>query len=642
MKQFVKNILAVGITTALSLSLVATVQAATYKIVDKGAVSELKNTYAQQQNNNGVVAISGTNLYNFPVQYLDKDQNQYLDDDDFQEIKALAESGLGDIYDQKNYDTRGLEAIENYDAMVAGDPTANDLAWIVIYLQRKTNVSTQSRLEDKRQNFYYQQVGDTVAMTNLGAGEITTDFPVFDKTFDGTVNTDLTRSTVDIITGITDSGITYGSATAPYFPEAFTEKTKIEVDGELEYDESQDVEVTYWLSDFEERGFFSFDNGVNVFPVVPEESKLGGGVSAVLDVNENGTAVGHMSYELIQDTVDIIEDDSGGCADSEILDKMPPEICEQINRTSMYPIVAYSTTLNTNGEVVPKRLGLLIDKSNQSQHPDDERFFSSRALAINNNGVAVGYADGWDDGNVTSPAVAEKMRGAYAVMFKNGYAFDFNQKHADERSISTIDQIYSQALDINDNGLAVGYIYNNSDIKKFFYVDTSVSEDEMEMITPDDFFGSSDSTAYAVNNDGFIVGEGEIETHNESTSQPRRTAAFIYDSENDIFSNINDLTACDSPYTIIEARDINDEGVISATAIFKEDRFDAKGKLVVDENDNPVKEDVVRAVVLEPIADDGQVCPEKEEDKVERQGASFGLFGLLSLLALISLRRRTT
>jgi len=607
MKQFVKNILAAGITTALSLSLAATVQAATYKVVDKGAVGDLKHTYAQQLNNNGVVAISGTNLYNFPVQY------QYLDEDDFKRIEVLARDQHDAIH--------ALEDLEDYDAMVAGNPTANDLAWVVIFLQGKGSVSTQNSLMDQRKNYYYQQVGDTVAMTNLGGDSKSLEIKLLDTPFEGTDT--LTRSTIDIITGVTDSGIAYGSVTAPYLPMA-------------EFTESNNEVVTYWLRDFDQRGFFSFDNGAQVFEVVPQESSLGGGLSAVLDVNESGSAVGYMSYKLVQDYKDIIEDESGGCADTSITEDMPYEICEQILRPGMYHIMAYKASLDTSGEVVTEQLGLLV-----TPHPDDERAISSRAIAINNSGVAVGYADGWDDGSETNPSADERLLGAYAVMFKDGKVFDFNQKHANDRPRFSSYQVYSQANDISDNGLVVGYSYDDSGIKKFFYVDTNVSEEAIELVTPTDFFVSSESTAYAVNNAGFIVGEGEIETHNDSTSNPRRTAAFLYDSNNDVFSNLNDLTACASPYTIIEARDINDSNVISATAIFKEDRLDAKGNVVLDENGNPEREDIVRAVILEPIPDDGQVCTPEEEGKIERQGASFGFVGLLSLLALFGIRRRT-
>ena len=378
---------------------------------------------------------------------------------------------------------------------------------------------------------------------------------------------------------------------------------------------------------------FTFDNGAQIFQVVPAESSFGGGFSAVMDVNENGAAVGYMSYKLVQGAVDLLVDESGGCADPDILKDKPYEICEQGFRPNMYHIMAYKATLNASSEVITEQLGLLL-----TPHTDDDRPFRSYATAVNDNGVAVGYADGWNDGSVTNPDENEAVSGSYAVMFKDGKVFDFNQNHRNDQTLFTNSFLdYSKAIDISDNGIAVGYVYDTRGTKKFFYVDTSVSEEAIEIVTPDDFFSDSDSTAYAVNNVGFMVGEGEIETHNSST---RRTAAFLYNSNNDVFSNLNDLTECASAYDIFEARDINDSNVISASAIFTEDRLDAKGKLVRDDNGNPVREDVVRAVILEPMDDDGQVCTAEEEGKVERQGASFSVFGLFSLFTLLGLRRR--
>ena len=77
MKQFAKNILVLGVTSALSLSFLNLSQAATYEVVDKGNAENLEYTYGKKQNNQGVMAVSGTNIYNFPVQF------EYFGDDDF-------------------------------------------------------------------------------------------------------------------------------------------------------------------------------------------------------------------------------------------------------------------------------------------------------------------------------------------------------------------------------------------------------------------------------------------------------------------------------------------------------------------------------------------------------------------------------
>ncbi|NQY50848.1 MAG: DUF3466 family protein, partial [Colwellia sp.] len=66
MKQFAKNILVLAVTSALSLSVLSFSHAATYKVVDKGSAENIGYTYGGKQNVNGVMAVSGSNSYNFP------------------------------------------------------------------------------------------------------------------------------------------------------------------------------------------------------------------------------------------------------------------------------------------------------------------------------------------------------------------------------------------------------------------------------------------------------------------------------------------------------------------------------------------------------------------------------------------------
>ena len=116
MSKLVKNIIALGVSSALSISSIHNVYAATYQIVDKGEESKLKYTYAQRQNVSGDMAISGTNIYNFPVQF------QYLDASDYLEIISYAINNYSSV--------NTLDNIEDADALVAGNPTANDLTRI--------------------------------------------------------------------------------------------------------------------------------------------------------------------------------------------------------------------------------------------------------------------------------------------------------------------------------------------------------------------------------------------------------------------------------------------------------------------------------------------------------------------------------
>jgi hypothetical protein len=598
MSKLVKNIIALSVSSALSISFIQNVNAATYQIIDKGTESKLKYTYAQRQNSSGDMAISGTNLYNFPVQY------QYLDANDYINIINYSASFFSSNH--------SLDYIEDVDALVSGNPTANDLAWVVLWLQDTSS--------GKGLDLEYQKVGDSIAMTNING--VTDDFNLWDESFSGV--DDLTRSTVDILSGITDNGVSYGTATAPYLPEdVFTD-----VDGE---------EHVFWIREHGIRGFYSYDQGAKINEIIPFETQYGGGESAILDVSETGIAVGYSSYKLVQSYKDLIESDSGGCADTTIVpDQLSLEACiaQTVlqSTTTLYHTMALQATLDENGNPVLEQLGLLVEP-----HQDDERSHSSFATAVNNQGVAVGYANGWVDEQVTTPAVDESSLYQLAVAYKNGDVIDLTGDHTDKAG--------SRAYDINDSGIAVGHItrlVGGSFVQKFFYVDTTVPEGQIEMVYPDDFFEGSESTARAINNSGLIVGEGEIETHNESTSNPRRTAAFVYNLNDDVITNLNENIPCSDRaiYTIFEARDINDEGIISANAIISVDRRDAEGELMLDDNGIPLTEDVVRAISLEPTPEDGEICTSEEEGKIERQGASFSFGPLLVLLSLFGLRRK--
>ncbi len=603
MNNIVKNIIALSVSSALSISLIHNANAATYKIIDQGEVSKLKYTYAQHQNIHGDMAISGTSLYNFPVQF------DYLDENDFNEIRNYALNRYQSIH--------ALSDIEDFDALKAGNPTANDLAWVIRWLQ-----DTESNT-GKRHNIAYQKVGDSIAMTNRGgtAESVSEDYNLWDEKFDGTE--ELTRSTIDIISGITNDGISYGTATAPYLPsDIFTD--------------SDGVDHTFWLRKYGIRGFFSYDQGVAIHQVVPFETQYGGGESAVLDVNETGIAVGFSSYKVTQAYADVIEGEAGGCADPDIIANLPFDAClAQTQLQSSLPVyhtMALKATLDPNDDPIVEQLGLLV-----TPHPDDDRPHSSYALAVNSSGVAVGYADGWDDETVTDPSANQRSNYHFAVVYKGGEVIDLTGEHANKYN--------SRAYDINNAGIAVGHITKAIDgkqVQKFFYVDTSVPKEEIEMVNPDDFFAGSDSTVRAINNNGLMVGEGEVETHNESTQNPRRTAAFIYDMNDSIFTNLNTVIPCAKrlTYDIFEARGINDEGMISATAIVKVDLRDAKGELILDDNGNPLTEDVARAISLKPMPDDGEICTAEEDGKVIRKGGSIGFGGVLSVMALFGLRRK--
>jgi hypothetical protein len=600
----IKNSVALSIAATLSLSIAPYAMSASYKVIDLHQSASHKYTYTQQRNENGESAIAGIYGFNFPVQF------EYLTDDDFDQISALAATYHEDIQGQIGLGiVSDLNDIEDFAALKAGNPTANDLAWTIAY------ISQQSQTER------YQKIGDTVGLTDKNG--VPEEFVIFDKAFENT--TQLTRSTIDIVSGITKNGVTYGTGSAPYLPQPFT------IEGETD---EGDVEVNYWIRDFSQRGFFAFDD--NVLELAPPATEYGGGISSVVDVNEAGIAVGFYSQKIAKAYKDAVESVEGGCADPVQIAAYPAEICWNNYGYAKYHLMAFKSTLQSDGTLLSENLGLLFEPD-----PQDERAHASYALAVNIHGDAVGYADGWDSNDVQTPNVNQRASGSYAVIYRNGTVFDFNQEHA---AFSNFVQV-SKAYDINDNGLVVGHGIqqrNGRATQKFFYVDTSVPEEEMQMIYPEDFFLGSKSTARSVNIHGQMVGEGEVETHNITSGKPRRTEAFLYDIRDESFISVKNLIDCQSEYDVFEARHINDNGDISASAIVKVERLDAYGQPMYGEDGAPLTEDVVRAVVLEPISDGQPEDCSIVEEKSERKGASTTFAGLLSLLAIFGFRRKLT
>ncbi|MEZ9145768.1 DUF3466 family protein [Vibrio sp. 10N.286.52.C3] len=236
----------------------------------------------------------------------------------------------------------------------------------------------------------------------------------------------------------------------------------------------------------------------------------------------------------------------------------------------------------------------------------------------------------------------------------------------------------SVATDINDNLFAVGYSKRNGYVpengsagNKPFIV-TDAKNPTATYLSGGIFFSGSSGEAKAVNNYNELVGQIDAETTREVDGSERRHRGFIYpydlpsstdERRVDIFggkawwlddlTNDGDASSHNNQFRIIDATDINDAGVISATAI----------KCTVDGNDKPydttshnsycggassnAAEKVV-AVKLIPIKGarydtgsdiDSVVTRSTDTEKVERQGGSLGWL-TLTVLGLLGFRRK--
>ncbi|MEZ8353613.1 DUF3466 family protein [Vibrio splendidus] len=240
---------------------------------------------------------------------------------------------------------------------------------------------------------------------------------------------------------------------------------------------------------------------------------------------------------------------------------------------------------------------------------------------------------------------------------------------------SNDDAIYSNsvATDINDNLFAVGYSKRNGYVpesgsagnKIFVVSDASASTPTATYLSGGIFFGGSSGEAKAVNNFNEFVGQIDAETTREVDGSERRHRGFIYPYQAtgtdasrialfeskawwlDDLTNDGNASGENNKFRIIDASDINDAGVISATAIKCTVGGTTQAYDTTSHNSycggaasNAVEE--VVAVKLIPIAGATKAdiqTRSADTEKVDRQGGSLGWLGL-TVLGLLGFRRK--
>lgn len=487
----------------------------------------------------------------------------------------------------------GIDDIEEVDSL-----TPEQYDYIISSLAINGNSNLEQLQVGLHTAFYYDGMTQSVPLVN-DPPEISADTFLYD---------------------INANNTAVGSASGTFSPEEFT------------YTNGDDEEVssTFYLRDYISRGVW-YRNGQVSLIEPPETAELGG-ESAILDVNDSGLAAGYASISIsgaAQDRIDactpeqeeaIVSRPTKACVHAiwqELYSKRASNIApsfysqsDYAARRSIYNIRGYLWQLDNNGEVISQtQLGTLMDRQE-----DDDRDFSSYAFAVNNNGNAVGQS--WtyhvNRGAVRMPAV-----------FQNGEAQPVTQ---DEK------YYWGAATDINDSDRAVGYLVENraGDLRNTgFYYDL----DSEELVPVPGFFSGSSTVPNAINDNGIMVGTGEIEPTLQST---RRRVGFWYDTtaEDAEFVNLNNTLSCDSEYFIVEANDVTDSGEVLATALKEVEYVDGDGETQTRE--------VSVSIKLNPIDGELNNCRE-EENKVERSGASVGAtpFAVLAVLGgFITFMRR--
>ncbi|MCO7066799.1 DUF3466 family protein [Vibrio paracholerae] len=228
------------------------------------------------------------------------------------------------------------------------------------------------------------------------------------------------------------------------------------------------------------------------------------------------------------------------------------------------------------------------------------------------------------------------------------------------------DYIHSNSVvtDVNKNLVALGSAKragsrreNGAAANRLFVInDVSATQPAATFLTGGIFFTGAGGKAGAINSYNEIVGQIDADETQENDGKPRRKRGFIYPysangsdlSRMAIFSNkawwLDDLTndnaatGNNNQFRVIDATDINDAGVISATALKCSGGYDTTAHNSLCSN----REETVVAVKLIPItgATSSNIqARSTEEQAADRKGGGFGL-GLLMVLGVLGFRRK--
>ena len=566
---------------ALSLALLVApvTQAAKYRVVELPVIAEGKSSFPSAINENSNITVNVSAPYNIPIdlELLDFESETLIN------ILTDIDSAKNGDFNSTDYEIL-LSLIRSADGLQSAQQIANTISFLTS--ENETNyISGFDKLTDQGNEF---SIG-----TNINTRDIN------------------------------NSNFIVGRGEGAY--------------SKVDYTSENGEDIIFVVHEFGTRGFVS--HGSNIVGL-PAPASIAGGFSDAFGINESNQVVGYGTTLIVPDSLetaltdceneDLIDDDDPDTSDFPLRGDVPIESCiSNVVDSLSNSISTFSQLrgliwqLDSQGNLLDtKVLGLLFEPE-----ADDTVNYSSQAVAINDNGVAVGISNGQYSENGAT------VTRNFGVIFDEDNIINLTPEP--DSIVARTSQTISSAADINNNNLVVGYqvkSVNGSNRTKFFVYDMNLDE----ITFPDDFFLGSSSVALDINNNGLVVGYGDV----DASLTGRRTEGFLYKHEAKQFYSVQDLISCDSPFTIVQANSINDKNEIVATALYKGPARDSSGNVIIDSSGSETIVDLVVAVKLEPIID-GLVeecdIPSNQINR-ERQGAS--LFWILGLgFALLSWRR---
>ena len=555
-----KTRLAAALSVALLVAPIS--QAAKYRVVELPVADEGRNSFPSAINEDGNVTVNVKLPFNIPI-----------------DLELL------------DFESETLETLLT-DVQAASNGDFNSVDYELLLALIKTADGTQNA----------QQIANTISF--LASENETNYIAGFDELTDQ--GNEFSIATNTNVRDINNSGMAIGSG------EGFYNK--------VDYTFESGDDVTFVVREFGSRGFVSLGNSIVGLPA-PET--IAGGFSDAFGINESNQVVGYGTTSFLSDTLEtavsnceseeLVDDEDADTTDFPLRGDIPIESCiSSVVSTLTSSVTTYSQLrgliwqLDDQGNVLDtKELGLLFEPE-----ADDTKVYSSQAVAINDNGIAVGTSNGqYTESDVT-------VIRNYGVIFDGDEVINLTPDP--ERAVARSSNTISTAQDINNDNLVVGYqvkAVNGINRTKFFVYDMNLSE----FTFPEDFFLGSSSVALDINNNGLVVGYGDI----DASLTGRRTGGFLYDHQAKEFNGIQSLISCDSPFTVVQANSINDNNEIAATALYRGPSKNSMGEVILDSAGSEVIVDLVTAIKLVPVVGgELEICDAPDEINRDRQGAS--------------------
>lgn len=575
----------------LPLLSLCSVQAAVYNVVEIGEVPQVASTYAAAINDNGDTVFNGaiqvtttnatTGQAQTLFQYYKFPINLAAIDFEDENVKALfTDEQLADV-------TNGTLDADILNILLYSNPARQPIGFALGYTMQGNTQPQNIALRD----------------------------------------TQLSRTNSEYLYDINNAGVAVGLATAPFSLQSFTPVPTETVPEP----ESENI----WVPELSHQLGMAVIGGT-VTPLLPPYQQYGGGSSVATGISDDGRIAGYGSVALVDEAIATLDSLCNG-------ETTPISNCYYGYHTSAttapgrvnqdlsgfgYTQRALLWQVSGSDVSAPTVLGFLGDKNSQAAH-SREGFkainYYSKAFDVNSSGLAVGtslYSD--SDNAISSDQI---FRTEHATLFEGSEATPM---------VDVDEWLRSSAVAINNNNIAVGNAFkviNSGTRSKLFYFDYNTNRSE----TVTGFFNSSNTNATAINNNNQVVGRGEVIIGGTTT---RRNHGFIYDINSDSFRDLNSLLSCNSAYTIVDAQDINNDGVILATALVKKTRKDSLGNDILDTSGNPEQAEVAITVKLEPVANGEVENCNTEQSNYEREGGTVGFGSLIFASVVLWWRRR--